>query len=589
MTAPLEDYAMIGDRESAALVCRNGSIDWLCWPRFDSDACFAALLGTPANGRWLVAPEDPAHISRRYSPGTMVLETDFETEDAAVRVIDFMPPRKGASALIRLVTGLRGHMRMTLDLDLRFDFGKIAPWTEQTADGFVGRVGPDLVVFRTPVPVSVRSGGAGAAFSVEENQTVAFTLQYGHACEEPPGPLDTRQALHDTQSYWRDWIGRFDKPTAWPEAVQRSLLTLRALTYEPTGGLLAAPTTSLPEKPGGTANWDYRYSWLRDSTFTISALLNAGYREEARQWRDWILRAVAGTPSELRILYRIDGGRHVNEWDVDWLPGYRWSRPVRVGNAAANQRQVDVLGEVLDTLALASRAGLETTRQEAAVARAVAERIESMWLETGQGVWESRARARQYTYSKVMAWAGIDRFLKNEPLHAGAGQDVLRRLKSLRDRIHREVCEEGFHSGLGTFVQHYGGQALDASLLLMPLVGFLPADDPRVAGTIAAIERELMEDGLVRRTRGTGEEPEGAFIACTCWLADCRSLQGRDAEARETFERVLSIRNDVGLLSEEYNISGRHLSGNFPQALSHLALVNTALGLCGPVLQRGGG
>ena len=352
---------------------------------------------------------------------------------------------------------------------------------------------------------------------------------------------------------------------------------------------MAAPTTSLPEKPGGSSNWDYRYTWLRDATFTIGALLNAGYHKEAQQWRDWILRAIGGTPSELRILYRVDGSRHVNEWSADWLPGYRWARPVRVGNAAAAQRQIDVLGEVLDTLGLASRAGIQVSSQETHVARAIAERIEAIWQDMGQGVWESRGEPRRYTYSKVMAWVGVDRFIRHEQLRGTTEPSVLRRLAALRERIHREVCEEGYHAGLGTFVQHYGGQVLDGSLLLMPLVGFLPANEPRMAGTIAAIERELMEDGLVRRKRGEGPEPEGAFLACSCWLADCRRLQGRDKDARDTFERVLSVRNDVGLLSEEYNLRGRHLAGNFPQALSHLALVTTGLGLSGPVLERGGG
>ena len=596
MTAPLEDYALIGDRNTAALVCRDGSIDWLCWPRFDSDACFAALLGGRENGCWLIAPEqDDApdrreHTSsRRYQTDTMVLETDFETTDLAVRILDFMPPAAGSSALIRLVVGLRGQTAMKLDLDLRFDLGKLPPWTEPRGDGFIGRIGPDLVLFKSQVPIRIRHGGASAAFTVSDGECLAFTLQYGDSCRDLPGEIDPKAALASTQRYWKDWIGRFDKPTDWPEAVKRSLLTLRALIYAPTGGLVAAPTTSLPEKPGGSSNWDYRYTWLRDATFTIGALLNAGYHKEAQQWRDWILRAIGGTPSELRILYRVDGSRHVNEWSADWLPGYRWARPVRVGNAAAAQRQIDVLGEVLDTLGLASRAGIQVSSQETHVARAIAERIEAIWQDMGQGVWEFRGEPRQYTYSKVMAWVGVDRFIRHEQLRGTTEPSVLRRLAALRERIHREVCEEGYHAGLGTFVQHYGGQVLDGSLLLMPLVGFLPANEPRMAGTIAAIERELMEDGLVRRKRGEGPEPEGAFLACSCWLADCRRLQGRDQDARDTFERVLSVRNDVGLLSEEYNLRGRHLAGNFPQALSHLALVTTGLGLSGPVLERGGG
>ena len=589
MTAPIEDYALIGDRETAALVRRNGSIDWLCWPRFDSDACFAALLGGPANGRWSIAPAQQARITRRYQPDTMVLETDFEVGASAVRVIDFMPPRDGHSSLVRIVSGLRGRTKMQLDLNLRFDYGKIPPWTEPHEQGFLARIGPDLGIFRSSVPVEMQPGGAHAAFEVSAGERIAFTLRYGDSCQAPPPALDAEHTLFATQKYWREWIGRFDKPTHWPGAVRRSLLVLRTLINGPTGGLVAAPTTSLPEKPGGASNWDYRFCWLRDATFTIATLLNAGYHEEAQQWRAWILRAVAGTPSELRIMYRVDGGRHVNEWTVDWLPGYRWASPVRVGNAAAAQRQIDVLGEVLDAFGLATQAGLDPSSQEVHVSRALAERIETIWQKPGHGVWESRGEELHYTYSKVMAWVGIDRFLRHAKLHEAADADLLRRLAALRGRIHAEVCEEGYHTGLGRFVQHYGGHALDASLLLLPLVGFLPVSDPRIAGTIAAVERELLEDGLVRRKSAEGPEPEGAFLACTFWLADCRSLQGREAEARGAFERVLSVRNDLGLLSEEYNVRGRHLAGNFPQALSHLALVTTALGLSGPVLQRGGG
>ncbi|HQT78741.1 MAG: glucoamylase [Rhodospirillales bacterium 20-64-7] len=589
MTAPLEDYAMIGDRHTAALVGRNGSIDWLCWPRFDSDACFAALLGTAANGRWLIGPDQPARVTRRYQTDTLVLETDFETADSAVRIIDFMPCRDTGTAVVRIVEGLRGQTAMQLDLRLRFDYGKIPPWTETTADGFRARIGPDQIVLRGPVPCQARHGGADAAFIVSAGQRLVFTLQYGDACRDAPAPLDVPGALADTQRDWRDWIGRFDKPTLWPDATRRSLLTLRALIYAPSGGLVAAPTTSLPETPGGKNNWDYRYCWLRDATFTVSALLNAGYHQEAQEWRDWILRALAGTPSELRILYRVDGSRHVNEWDVDWLPGYRYARPVRVGNAAAAQRQIDVMGEVLDTLGLCVRVGLDVSEQERHVARAIAERIEAIWQDMGQGIWESRGEPRQYTYSKVMAWVGIDRVLQHRELMGHIDPDMQRRLQATRARIHRDVCEEGYHTGLGSFVQYYGGEQLDASLLLMPLVNFLRVDDPRIANTISAIERELMQDGLVRRKSPPPGQPEGAFLACSCWLADCRQLQGRHQEARDVLDRMLSVRNDVGLLSEEYDLRGNFLSGNFPQALTHLAVVTTTLGLSGPVVRRGGG
>ncbi|HEX2944123.1 MAG TPA: glycoside hydrolase family 15 protein [Rhodopila sp.] len=589
MTLLLEDYAMIGDRRTAALVGRNGSIDWLCWPRFDSDACFAALLGTADNGRWLIAPDQPANVTRRYQTDTLVLETDFETAGAAVRIIDFMPRGSDDAAIVRIVVGMRGQTAMQLDLRLRFDYGKIPPWTEPTEDGFRAHIGPDLVVLHAPVPVTARHDGADAAFMVSAGQRLVFTLQYGDACQHPPKPFDVEAALADTQRDWREWIDRFNKPTFWPDATRRSLLTLRALIYAPSGGLVAAPTTSLPETPGGKDNWDYRYCWLRDATFTISALLNAGYHQEAQEWRDWILRALAGTPSELRILYRVDGSRHVNEWNVEWLPGYRYARPVRVGNAAADQRQIDVMGEVLDTLGLCVRVGLDVSEQERHVARAIAERIDAIWREMGQGIWESRGEPRQYTYSKVMAWVGIDRVLQHEKLMGHIDPDMVRRLQMTRQKIHRDVCDEGFHSGLGSFVQYYGGEQLDASLLLMPLVNFLPVDDPRIAGTIAAVERELMQDGLVRRKSPPPGEPEGAFLACSCWLADCRQLQGRHKEARDALERMLDLRNDVGLLSEEYDLRGRYLSGNFPQALTHLAVVTTTLGLSGPVVRRGGG
>ena len=593
MTAPLEDYAMIGDRRTAALVCRNGSIDWLCWPRFDSDACFAALLGFSDHGSWVIAPEAPADVSRRYQDGTMVLETDFEAVDFAVRLTDFMPIRTGLSStglssVVRIVEGLRGQVPMRFDLRIRFDYGKLPLWTEATPDGLLGHIGPDLVVLRGPVPFQISHQRTTAAFNVCKGQRLVFMLQYGDACEPPPAAFDPFEALAETQRDWRDWIGQFDKPTDWPEATRRSLLTLRALIDARSGGLVAAPTTSLPETPGGPDNWDYRFCWLRDATFTISALLNAGYHQEALDWRDWILRALGGTPSELRILYRVDGSRHVTEWEVDWLPGYRYARPVRVGNKAAVQRQIDVLGEVLDTMGLSARVGLEITSQQQCISRAIAERIEALWREMGQGIWESRGEPRHYTYGKVMAWVGIDRVLRHEQLLGDVDPNMRQRLQRLRAEIHRDVCEEGYHTGLESFVQYYGGEMLDASLLLMPLVGFLPVDDPRIANTIAAIERELMQDGLVRRKAPSGDNPEGAFLACSCWLADCREMQGRRQEAREVLERLLSVGNDVGLLSEQYDLRGKCLSGNFPQALTHLAVVTSTLGLSGPIVQRSG-
>ena len=590
MTARIEDYALLGDGETAALVDRRASIDWLCWPRFDSDACFASLLGNAEHGRWQIAPrDDAAAAARRYQPDTLVLETDFTTDTGGVRVTDFMPMRSAAPTLVRIVTGLRGEVAMRMDLCLRFDYGLMPPWTEPVEGGFTAKVGPDLVVLRAAVPVEVERHSAHAAFSVAAGQRLAFVLSYGASTDEPPGQVDAERALAETQAFWRTWIGKFDKPTDWPDAVRRSLITLKALVHRPSGGLIAAPTTSLPEQPGGSSNWDYRYCWLRDATFTLSALLNAGYEEEARGWQAWILRAIAGSPDRLRIMYRVDGARRLDERTIDWLPGFRSASPVREGNLAAGQHQVDVYGELLDALDLAARAGIESGEQCAHVQQAVMAELERVWDSAGQGLWESRGQPRHYTYSRAMAWVGVDRFLRSAAAGRGVEAATLQRFARLRDQIHQDVCRNGFDDGLGHFVQHYGGQELDASLLLLPIVGFLPADDPRIAATVAAIERDLMQDGLVRRTRAEGPNPEGAFLACSFWLADCQSMQGRAADARRTFERVLAVRNDLGLLSEEYNVPGRHLAGNFPQALSHLGLVTTGLSLSGPVLTRGGG
>jgi GH15 family glucan-1,4-alpha-glucosidase len=587
MSRRLEDYAMIGDGETAALVGRDGSIDWLCWPRFDADACFAALLGTVEHGRWIIAPATPVtDVSRGYLEDTLILETVFKTATGAIKLIDFMPIRDGSPCLIREITGIGGEVSVRLDINLRFDYGSIPPWSEATETGFVARVGPDLVVLHAPIALSIERDAASAAFKVGAGQCLTFCLRHAASTDDVPPAIEPKAAQRATAHYWREWIGRFHGRTAWPTAVRRSLITLKALIHQPSGGLIAAPTTSLPERPGGTMNWDYRFCWLRDATFTLSALLNAGYHEEALAWRDWMMRAVAGTPARMRIMYRIDGGRHLNEWTVDWLPGFNHTAPVRVGNAAAAQHQIDVIGELLDSLALCARAGLPSTSHTAEMQRALVRHLEATWQSTGHGIWEARSEARHYTYSKAMAWAGLDRFIRG-PGAESCDPTERARLAALRDRIHGEICSEGFHPGLGSFVQHYGGQELDASLLLLPLIGFLPIDDPRIDGTIAAVERHLMADGLVIRHRiGDGGSPEGAFIACTCWLADCLSLQGRHAAARAAFERVLSLANDVGLLAEEYNLRGRHLAGNFPQALSHLAVVNTGLGLCGPVLQR---
>ena len=579
----------MGDGQTAALLSRDGSIDWLCWPRFDDPACFAALLGTPEHGHWVIAPMAPAtRRSRRYRDDTLVMETDFETAGGAVRIIDFMPIRKGASALIRIVAGLRGTVRMRCRLRLRFDYGALPPWSQGKEREMVAKVGPDLAVLRAQVDLTVGSDATSAEFEVTEGQRLAFVLSYGAAHLPAPEPFDAEAALVETNDYWREWIGRFDNgKTAWPIQTRRSLITLKAMIYAPTGGLVAAPTTSLPEAPGGTMNWDYRYCWLRDASFTLCALLNAGFHAEAAGWRDWLLRAVAGSPEQLRIMYKVDGSRHLAESEIEALPGYRYSRPVRVGNAASTQHQVDVYGELLDALDLARRGGVASSDHETIVRRKIVDHIAKIWNTEGSGVWESRLQPRHYTYSKVMAWVGIDRFIRD---HDETGSMDLEKLARLRQTIHDEICTEGWNAGLGTFTQHYGGQSVDASLLLLPLVGFLPADDPRMAATITTIQRELSEGGLIRRTKAKAEGPnEGAFLACSCWMADCLNMQGRADEARAQFERVLAVANDLGLLAEEFNVPGKHLAGNFPQALTHLAVVNTALGLSGPTLQRGGG
>ena len=590
MTSPIEDYAMIGDGETAALVCKSGSVDWLCWPRFDSNSCFAMLLGDEESGRWLIAPKDEEkRIAQRYQQDTLVLETDFEVAAGTVRIIDFMPMREAHSTLIRLVVGLEGSVPMEMDFAPRFNYGAMAPWLQSCEGGYIGDVGPDQVVLRGPVPMENKDGRVRASFTVQTGQRLPFVLRYNNAHDPVPPPIDAEAALAAAQRYWRDWIGGFDKPTDWPEAVRRSLITLKALVYRPTGGLTAAATTSLPEKPGGKLNWDYRFSWIRDATFTLAALLNAGFHKEAIAWRDWMLRAVGGEPEKIRIMYRVDGARHIPEWEIDWLGGYDRARPVRVGNAASTQHQADIYGELIDAMHLMSLAGIERTERCLQVETRLVEHIEKSWQQPGAGLWESRGEERHYTYSRAMAWVGVDRLLNSPESRKHAGAVRVKRWEALRETIHKEVCHEGFHPGLNRFVEYYGGQTIDACLLLLPLVKFLPIDDPRITSTIEAVERELMEDGMVRRKKPESEEPQGSFIACTLWLADCQNMQGRTAEARKTLERVLAIRSGLGLLSEEYNVRGKRLAGNYPQALSHLALVTTALGLCGPVLQRGGG
>lgn len=588
---PIQDYAMIGNCRSAALVSKSGAIDWLCWPRFDSDACFAALLGTSEHGHWTIGPTSAVvRRERRYRRNTLIMETDLHTETGALRLIDFMPMRNGASTLIRIVTGLHGTVRAATNLKLRFGYGQMPPWIERTDKGFIARIGPDRVCLYAPLAVSLEGDEVTACFDIRQGERLAFVLRYSHADAEAPGAVDTEIALSATQQFWRGWINRFDDSrTRWPDAVRRSLITLKALIHQPSGGLVAAPTTSLPEAPGGKLNWDYRYCWLRDASFTVTALVNAGFTDEAERWRDWVLRTLGGTPGNMQIMYRVDGARYLDEREIAGLPGWRDARPIRAGNLAATQDQLDVYGELLNALELCRAAGMKEAQHEAEVFRRVVQHLAERWNIPGSGIWESRGENRRYTYSKAMSAVGLDCFLRRHAHHAGSA-DLVSRLRGIRDIIRAGVLSTGWNEGLGTFTTFYGGQELDASLLLMPLIGFIDATDPRMAATIAAIERDLSEGGLIRRSKRSVVGPsEGAFLACSCWMADCLDLLGRHDEAIGHFERVLAVRNDVGLLSEEYDVPGKHLSGNFPQALTHLSVVNTALGLCGPVLGRGDG
>jgi GH15 family glucan-1,4-alpha-glucosidase len=584
--ARIEDYGLIGDLQTAALVGRDGSIDWACFPRFDSGTCFAALLGTADHGRWIVAPRtDSWEAGRRYRPHTLVLETEWETDTGAVRLIDFMPPRGTAPDIVRIVEGLRGEVEMSSELVIRFDYGTTIPWVRRIGDGRIAVAGPDALSFRTPVEHRGENMRTIGEFTVREGDRVPFTLTWYPSNERPPDAIHAEHALEDTMQYWSEWADGCGYTGKWREDVQQSLVVLKSLTYAPTGGMVAAPTTSLPERIGGERNWDYRYCWLRDATLTLLAFINAGYLEEARAWRVWLLRAAAGDPADLQIMYGVAGERRLSELTFDWLPGYENSRPVRVGNAATEQFQLDVYGEVLDALHQARVHELESSKESWALQRQLLGYLEDAWKEPDEGIWEVRGPRRHFTHSKVMAWVAFDRGVQAVERFGRAGPAD--RWREVRAAIHREVLERGFDVELNSFTQSYGSKRLDASLLVIPLVGFLPADDPRMIGTVAAIERDLYRDGFVYRYAHDDEARdidglppgEGAFLPCTFWLVDNFALQGRMDEAEALFRRLLDLRSDLGLLAEEWDPSARRQLGNFPQAFTHVALVNTAFNL----------
>ncbi|WP_283132899.1 glycoside hydrolase family 15 protein [Rhizohabitans arisaemae] len=591
----LEDYALVGDMQSAALIGRDGSIDWLCTPRFDSPTCFAALLGSESHGHWRIGPAGdpgaghPLATRRRYRGDTLILESEWDTPTGTVRVIDFMPHRDRAPDLVRIVEGVTGRVPMRMELRLRFDYGRIVPWVRRI-DGHIQAIGgPDSVWLRSPVPLDGHDLCHRAAFTAEPGTRLAFVVTWHPSHEPRPPEIDPFRQLKETELLWNEWVSRCTYTGPWRDAVVRSLITLKALTYEPTGGIVAAPTTSLPEDIGGVRNWDYRYCWLRDAAMTLDALIRCGFVDEAKAWREWLLRAIAGRPQDLQIMYGVAGERRLTELELDWLPGYENSRPVRIGNGAVKQLQIDVYGEVMNTFHLARRAGIPPDRRAWAIQRSLMDYLETKWTEPDEGLWEIRGRRRHFVHSKVMAWVALDRAL-HAARHLGHTAP-LERWRRTRDRIHAEVCERGFDPVRGTFTQSYGSSELDAALLLIPQVGFLPPTDPRVIGTVEAVRRELTVDGLVMRYATSDSDAnrvdglpgtEGAFLACSFWLADALALLNRREEAVELFEHLLGLRNDVGLLAEEYDPRLRRLVGNFPQAFSHVPLIHTACALSGP-------
>jgi GH15 family glucan-1,4-alpha-glucosidase len=593
----IEQYAMIGDTQTAALIGDDGSVDWMCAPRFDSGACFAALLADENHGRWLLAPAAGGHATRRrYRDGTLVLETEFDTPEGSVRITDFMPIREKTVDMVRIVEGLHGHVPMQMHMTIRFDYGSIIPWVRDVHGALVAIGGPDALVLRTPIETKGVGHSTVAEFTVRRGQRVPFTLAWYPSNQDVPRPINATWALTRTSSWWHEWSKKWTYDGEWPQAVQRSVITLKALTYAPTGGIVAAPTTSLPEWIGSVRNWDYRYCWLRDATFTLLALIQAGYEEEAKAWRGWLLRAGAGESSDLQIMYGAAGERRLTEWEVPWLPGYQGSQPVRVGNAASEQFQLDVYGEVIDAL-YESRRGAIVERDLHALdlILTLLDFLEDAWKRPDEGIWEVRGPRQHFTHSKVMAWVAFDRVVRG--LHEFGTQDDIdtaNRFAAIRDEIHAEVCAKAYDADRKTFVQAYGSSNLDAALLMMSLVGFLPASDERMQGTVAAIQRELTTDGFVRRystdAAVDGLPPgEGVFLPCTFWMADNLALMGRVDEGRALFERLLGVANDVGLLSEEYDPVAKRQLGNFPQAFTHVALVNSGCNLsrlAGPAHQR---
>jgi GH15 family glucan-1,4-alpha-glucosidase len=598
MSLKIEDYALIGNTRTAALVGNNGSIDWLCMPRFDSGACFAALLGKPENGHWQIAPSAPVRrVSRKYHGSTLVLGTEFVTDGGIVEVVDFMPiaERNQQVDVIRIVRGVQGSVPMRMEAIFRFDYGHVVPWVTKNDHGVRAVAGPDAIKLRTPVETRGENMATISDFTINEGHSIPFTLTWYPSHETEPGLKHPMQALSETEKWWQEWSSRCTVTGSWRELALRSLITLKALTYGPTGGIVAAPTMALPEWIGGQRNWDYRFCWLRDATFTLYSLLTSGYMEEAVAWREWLLRAIAGSPGDTQIMYGLAGERRLTELEVPWLDGYEGSRPVRIGNAAHEQFQLDVYGEIMDVFYVAGRGGISPSEESWQSRAGLMEHLEKVWNQPDEGIWEVRGERRHFTHSKVMAWVALDRAVKAAECDGRSGP--VERWRKLRDQVHLDVCKNGFNRQRNAFVQYYGADGLDAALLMIPLVGFLPANDPRVIGTVDAIQRELTSHGFVMRYSSArdidGLPPgEGVFLPCSFWLADNLVLAGRKQEARELFERLVSLCNDVGLISEEYDPKSRRMLGNFPQAFTHVSLVNTAHNLAlaeGPARDRSSG